>query len=746
MSKKSKKGKRILITTAIVVCVLILSAVLGLIISLHYYDGNKLDKKKLAKENSCIEFFDKNGDAIFASNYSNLSATYDEIPQILIDAFISVEDKRFFKHHGLDYVRIAGALYNNIFKHTKQGGSTISQQLIKNTQLTSERTLERKFNEARLALQLEREYSKEEIIEMYLNAVYFGSGVYGVKEAAELFFSKELNELNIEECALLAGIVKSPTKYNPLNNYDESVKRKNIVLKLMMDNNKIDEKTYNIVKNNKIVINKAKNENNFSEMYIKQLINEACLLLNKTADELAHSGCKIYSYYDSDAQEILNRSVSNKDYYLNGEINNAYSMLINNKSYGISAFYSNFNMNCFNYRRQLGSTIKPIVAYLPAMENNMLSPSSVFMDEKTSFNGYSPSNYMDVYYGKVSMRDAISKSLNIPAVTALNSVGVELGCSYLEQMGFNLDEKDYNLSIALGGQTYGATPLELGGAYATLANYGLHNNVSFISKIVIDGKAVYIKNTTPKKVFSQENSYLMTDMLCSTVKQGTASKLNNFNFDIACKTGTVGNSNGNSDAYTVSYNTQNTLIVWQGSKDNNNLLNKAVTGGGATAIMTKSIYQSLYKNEKPTDFTVPSGIVQVDIDKNLYSKGIISKCDSLCPEKYRQKELFTSYNAPNELDNVYSNPRVKNAKYNETESTISFDADFRINYRVLKRVLFAKEELLEEVISKDGEIIIKDDDKSIVEYIILPYYYDDNNREIIGQPCKIKLKNHFKFF
>lgn len=746
MSEKSKKGKRIIITTAIVVSVLILSAVLGLIIGLYYYDGNKLDKNKLAKENSCIEFFDKNGDAIFASNYSNQSATYAELPQILIDAFVSVEDKRFFKHNGLDYIRIGGAMFSNIFKHTKQGGSTISQQLIKNTQLTNERTLERKFNEARLALQLEKEYSKEEILEMYLNAVYFGSGVYGVKEAAELFFSKELCELNIEECALLAGIVKSPTKYNPLNNYDESVKRKNIVLKLMLDNNKIDENTYNKVKNKEIIINKAKNENNFNEMYIKQLINEACLLLNKTPDELAHSGCKIYSYYDIEAQEVLNKSISNKDYYLNGDINNAYSMLIDNQTYGVSAFYSNFNMNCFNYRRQLGSTIKPIVAYLPAMENNMLSPSSVFMDEKTSFNGYSPSNYLDVYYGKVSMREAISKSLNIPAVTALNSVGVELGCSYLEQMEFNLDEKDYNLSIALGGQTYGSTPLELGGAYATLANYGMYNNISFINKIVIDGKAVYMKNTNPKKVFSQENSYLMTDMLCSTVKQGTATKLNDFNFDIACKTGTVGNSNGNSDAYTVSYNTKNTLIVWQGSKDNNNLLNKAVTGGGATALMTKSIYQSLYKSEKPSNFISPDGIVQVDIDKNLYSKGIISKCDSLCPDKYRQRELFTMYNAPKNLDNVYSSLTVNNAKYNEVDSTISFNADFRINYKVLKRVLFAKEELLEEVVSKDGEVVIKDEDKSIVEYIILPYYYDDNNRAIIGQPCKIKLKNHFKFF
>lgn len=743
MNKHSKKSKTIIITTSIVISVLVISVVLGIVISLNYHNGSNLDKNKLSKETASIEFFDSNGDRISTNNFSDMSATYEELPQSLIDAFISVEDKRFFKHNGLDYIRIAGAMFNNVFKHSRQGGSTISQQLIKNTQLSNEKTFERKFNEARLAIQLEKEYSKEEILEMYLNAVYFGSGVYGVKEAAFLFFSKELSQLETEESALLAGIVKSPTKYNPLNNYDESVKRKNLVLKLMLDNEKIDENKYNELKNKEIVINKAKYENNFSEMYVKQLINEASMLLGVSADELAHKGCKIYSYYDKNAQEQLAKTIDNPAYYVNGKVNNAYSMLINNENYGISAFYSNFYMDCFNYRRQLGSTIKPLVAYLPSMENNMLSPSSIFNDEKTSFNGYSPSNYNDIYYGKISMRDAIAKSLNIPAVSALNSVGVELGCSYLEDLGFNLDDNDYNLSIALGGQTYGVTPVELGGAYATLANYGLYSKVSFINKIVIDGKVIYINNNDTKRVFSEENCYLMTDMLCSTTKCGTGSKLSNLNFDIACKTGTVGNSNGNSDAYTVSYNTENTMIVWQGSKDNSTLLDQSVTGGGATAMMSKSIYQNLYKTNLPNGFTTPSGIVKVDIDKNLYNNGIIAKCDDLCPAKYRQSELFSSTNAPSCIDNVYSNLSVNNVSFDDKEYTIKFDADPRLNYKVLKRILFAKEEILDEIISKQGEISIKDENSRLVsEYIILPYYFDDNDKEIIGQPYKIKPSNH----
>ncbi|MDE5548998.1 MAG: transglycosylase domain-containing protein, partial [Clostridia bacterium] len=572
---------------------------------------------QLGKTHYSLSVYD-NEDQVILDKKCQEYVDFEQIPQLLSDAFIAVEDKRFYSHHGIDYIRIAGAMISNAKGNRTQGASTITQQLVKNTYLSSEQTFSRKFKEMQTAIKLEKQLSKQQILEYYLNMLYFGSGEYGVKSAAKRFFDKELSELNALECAMLAGIVKSPTKYNPIHNYDNSIARAKVVLKLMLDQEKISQNIYDDYKNYEIIIKNTVIENTFDKNYLNSAIHEATKILSIDEKNVLNGGYNIYTYFDQNSQNTLYSVVSNSDYYQDNSTGGI-GIICDNSNYGIKAFASNRTIdNIYELRRQVGSTIKPLACYAPALDQGLISPNDKILDEPTTFGDYSPSNFKDKYYGWTSVSDCVANSLNIASVKIMQQVGCQTSADYLQKMNINVVEEDKNLALALGGMTYGMNMIELLGGYTTLANYGLYKTPSFIRKITDNtGKVLYnAENTVLTRVFDEQSSYLMTDMLLNCSKNGTAKKLKNLDFQVACKTGTVSMENKafNSDIFAVGYTSSDTMLFWQGD----NALESSQTGGGQTTLMLKNFMTSYYTDSYPTNFSVPNGIEELNIDKFSY--------------------------------------------------------------------------------------------------------------------------------
>lgn len=538
------------------------------------------------------------------------------------NAFIAVEDKRFYEHDGIDLYRIVGAIKNNIISgRVKEGASTITQQLIKNTHLTGDKNASRKINEIRLARELEKRFSKDEILEMYVNTIYFGNNAYGIENAAKTYFGISASELSVSQSALLAGLVKAPTSYAPNNDLNKSTKRRNLVLKLMFEQGFISEKEYEKARHDVIDVTLIDKDKNYRKRYMHGAIQEACELLNITEKQLVGSRVKIYTYYRPEAQTVLENSIFSCGVKTAGGNSAQCSGIIaDNNSRGITAFCGTGRYNLYTMRRNIGSTAKPLAVYAPAIEEGIITPATPVNDEFTDFGDYAPRNYADKYYGWISMRSAVAKSLNCPAVKTLNALTPAKAREYLTKNGFSLHENDSNLSMALGAFTNGVTLKELVGGYVTLAAQGEYSPLRFIRKIETEkGDILYEHKAVCKRVFSKETAFLMTDMLKSVVTDGTAKKLKSY-FDIAAKTGTSGlqSSKNNTDAIVVSYTVKDTVAVWCGGYDDDPLPSD-ITGGGAPAETAKKIYDLLYKSPPP-DFQKPEGIVRVYVDSEEFEK------------------------------------------------------------------------------------------------------------------------------
>ncbi|NCA93282.1 hypothetical protein EOM82_08640, partial [bacterium] len=570
----------------------------------------------------------------------------------IISAFVALEDKRFFTHKGIDYYRTFGALYKNVKnRYIKEGGSTITQQLAKNTQLTNEKTLKRKIKEMKLARDIEKNYTKEEILEMYLNAIYFGYGIYGIDNACRTYFNKEPIEVTVNEAAMLAGIVKNPSNYSPISNPDKANKRKNLVLKLMREQNYIAEKEYEEAISIDYVYNDTR-QNEMCAPYFANVLSQAGLLLDKTENEIIKSNYKIYTYYNINEQKILYDAFMSKEYEEQNEIGKAcgYSaILCDNFSGGVKAYYSNVDNNIFLFRRQPGSAIKPILVYAPALESKYITTQTLFLDEKFDINGYSPSNYKNSYSGWITVEDAVKNSVNTVAVRLLSETGLDYSKRIAQNMGLSFDKEDNNLALALGGMTYGVTNLELCQAYMTLANGGYYLENSFISRIEDgSGKIIYQNINQAKQVISNDSAYLMTNMLSNTVKDGTARKLNQFSYEIAAKTGTVSylDTGKNLDAWSVSYTTENTICVWYGANNNNEDNAITATGGGMPTLLASYIYKRL-PAPKIKQFEASENIVELEIDLYALNKDKqLYLSTQYTPEKYRKTGVFSIDNCP----------------------------------------------------------------------------------------------------
>ncbi|MGI6701565.1 MAG: transglycosylase domain-containing protein [Christensenellales bacterium] len=735
--------------------ILIIIAVSVLIYGVSYYlvitKDLSLSESNLGFGDNTIDIFNLNDEPVNKSEYADTYVTIDNISDDLKNAFISIEDKRFYKHKGVDVIRVLGALKNNIkARRVVEGASTISQQLIKNTHLNSERSISRKIQEAKLAINLEKNYSKDEILEMYLNNIYFGSGIYGVENASQRFFDKSSGSLTLSECAMLAGIVKNPSKYSPVTNYNNSLKRRNLVLELMEEQDMIDSLACENAQNESIEIKFLPLNKSETRPYIKNSIRQAADLLNISRNELISGDYRIYTYLDADIQHILADRVFNCEYYksnINGNFPDGMGIIADNKTGGIIAYASTTPYQVFDIRRQPGSAIKPLAVYAPALEYNVITPATQILDEFTSFDNYKPHNYNNAYHGWVSARTALMKSLNVPSVKIMTYLGADRALDFIEKIGFNTNGEDSSLSLALGGTRNGATLCEMTSAYMALANSGNFNNISFIRKITDKaGNVLYEHNSNSSKVLSDENAYLITDMLMDTAKLGTASKLKSLDFQVASKTGTVAysDSNFNTDAWSVSYTTAHTLCLWQGNISNNRdgMLDKGITGGSYPTMMTRDILREVYRYNKPVNFTVPEGIIEVELDTvALENEHLLMLAGEMTPDEYRVKEKFSCSNCPKEVSMYFSKPAVEglSIEINEQKPVITFNARAYISYTIERNTPFERS-VIAEINSKDGQVNFIDGEapsNSMISYTVYPKIIINGN-EILGEAATTK--------
>ncbi|QED46813.1 transglycosylase domain-containing protein [Cytobacillus dafuensis] len=560
----------------------------------EYVNDVKVDLSKLDVYSNTV-IYDKNGEKIQElHNKEHPEVVFlKDLPEYLKMAFVVTEDKRFFEHKGVDPKGILRALYKNIESGSRtEGASTITQQLARNVYLSNEKTIERKTKEMVIAAEIERKYTKEQILEMYLNHIYFGSGAYGIQAAAQEYFGKDAKDLNIAESALLAGLPKAPSKYSPRSNMDLAKERRATVLSLMRKNNIITEVEEKEANKEEIKLPpKTTQEYSAYQSYIDYALKEATSEYGVTLEDLYRGGYKIYTNLDTSIHQAMNQAVENYR-FTEDEPDQQVEVgmtAIDPNSGAILAMYGgrNYVYQDFNHataKYQPGSTIKPLAVYAPALETNEWEPDSLLKDEPMNFGNYSPENAEHRYYGDVSMEEAVGRSLNVPAVYLLQQIGINKGYDFVENAGIELDPNDRNLSLALGGLTYGASTLDMAQAYSAFANGGKITKAHAIKEIVDShGKVLPSPAIETKIIMSEETASEMTKMLQGVISKpyGTG-RLADIGTPLAGKTGTTEANlegiNGNKDAWFVGYTPNLVLSIHSGfdKTDRNHYL----TGGG----------------------------------------------------------------------------------------------------------------------------------------------------------------------
>ncbi len=628
--------------------------------------GVSLDPQKLCSTEQTVLLFDGEGKAMSGVSASSKreKARFHELPEHTKFAFVDVEDKRFFSHGGFDFLRMAKATLKNLASRSfKEGASTISQQLIKNTHLSQEKTIKRKLREIKLTAQLEKRYSKEEILENYLNTIYFGHDCFGITAAAKFYFGKEASELTLAESATLAGLVKSPNNFSPFKNPERCFARRKTVLNAMKAQGHVTEREWKEAANEPFP--DKPHGDLTGKSYLRFVFDELESISERYSLPLG-GRIEIHTFFDGGVQSELEKLGKDQPY-------DKTLTVLDKRTGGFKGCYSTVG----EIRRLPGSTIKPLLVYAPAIEENFISPATPILDEKTDFGGYSPENYGREYSGYVSARDCLAKSLNVPAVKILNSVGVKKAAGYLARLGLRVDEEDESLALALGGMKNGFSLCELMRGYDALYG-GEVQTVGFIREIKIDGQSVYRKAAKKERVFSKETAYLTTDMLKTAVKTGTAKKLRSLPFDVAAKTGTAGTREKNTDVYTLSYTVRDVVGVWFGNADN-----RAVdcTGGGLPCELSMRIHEYLYGEYKRSGskiggFEKPENVRTALLDKDeYYTTHNIVLADKNAPSSQTFSELFKKSAYPTKRADKFSNPSIctPQISVNGTDVTLRFD-------------------------------------------------------------------------
>jgi penicillin-binding protein 1A len=649
-SKKSNKKDprwkifiRRLITFFLIMAIVGLVGLIG-VFAVAAYDLPEWDPELLSGAKTTIIYDDEQEYAAgLHAGENRTEVSLDQIPQDFIDAFIATEDRGFYEHHGINYRGIARSLLNNITSGDLkgQGASTITQQLAKNAFLSFEKKWERKIKEILLAFKIESAYSKDEILTMYLNLINFGSGAYGVQAAAETYFDKDVSELSLAQCSMLAGVPNAPS-LNPFQNYEWSKTRQKVVLDNMVEAGYIDRATADEAYAVELEFKQTHPSNSQYGYYIDAVIDESIDILsakeiyNDPEYAFYRTGLKIYTTMNADMQKFAEDYFADSSHFLQqkneqGEPVQAAMAIFDHQTGGIKAVMGGrtyeqkrgFNRATDAYR-QPGSAIKPLTVYLPALEDGYM-PFYTLNDSPLSYkvsNGvWQPSNHDGTYRGYITMRTAVKYSVNTYAVQLLDKVGIRNGYDYGLNLGLELIDKpgtnDLGLApLALGGLTRGVTPVQMASAYGAIANGGLYQNPHFITRIVDeDGVELYRYQPKSHRAISEQASWLMTSMMRTVVESGTGTNARVSGVVTAGKTGT---SEEYMDSWFCGFTPAYSMAVWMGFDKEYTMRNyppqypsETAYGGNFPARAFSAILNHAHQNYKPAPLPMPGGIVNV---------------------------------------------------------------------------------------------------------------------------------------
>lgn len=602
-------------------------------------------------QNQASQVLDSDGQVIaeIGNERNRANVAFSQMPDNLKNAYVAIEDERFFKHFGVDVKRTTAAIASYVIHFGKAsfGASTITQQLVKNLTGDDASSITRKVKEWGKAIELEWCMSKDEILESYLNIIYVGPNIYGVKMGANYYFDKDVSDLDLAECAFLAGINNAPNAYNPFHkekdNTEKIKKRTKTVLKKMLELENITEEEYQAaVKDVEegITFKKGKIEAEGDGVYsyhtdalllevISDLAETKKISKTFATNYLYMANAKIYSTQNSDIQKEMESEFEKSKYALKSKdeqtTSQAAMVLIDHKTgyvlgcvggLGKKQEARGFN-RATQAIRQTGSSSKPLAVIVPALAEGIITPVSKYLDEQTLFidynqEEYSPINYND-YLGEITLRRAVESSQNIPFVKIMEQLTPAVSIRYLKKMGIStLNEKDENLALALGGLDKGISPLEMAGAYSTIANDGVYIEPTFYTKITgSSGEEVVTSKQKSRRVFSESVAYITKKLLTEPVigKNGTATYCKISGMEVAAKTGTT---NEDYDRWLCGFTNYYTAVTWFGFD-----LSEPIryNGQNPAGVIWSSVMNRVHKNLKNSDFEEVNGVVEQKICK-----------------------------------------------------------------------------------------------------------------------------------
>lgn len=672
-SKRRRRKKKIRYSRLLLLIVLLASFVfvglgLGLVVgalaTLPPYDLNHItgDLPSL--------LFDKDDQEVtpVRSAKNRVELSQNEIPEVIKQAIIAIEDQRFKKHHGLDLYRLGGAIIANITKgYGAQGGSTLTQQLVKNAVLKNpEKKIRRKIQELFIAFQVEAKYSKEQILTFYLNNVYYGEGAWSLQTASQVYFGKDASELDLAEAAMLAGVVNAPSRYSPYKNPEKAKQRRALVLNEMVSLNFISPEEAEKAKDEPFNLVGLQPNDYQYQSFIDYVISEAIDKMKLTEADISSfytAGYRIYTTMDTKTQVEAEKVYADPNNFpagKKGQIVQSAMVVLDPHTGGIRALIGGrdqqgerqFN-RAVDAVRQPGSAIKPVAVYGPAVEKGY-GPATVLDDFPQQYDlggGKLKTfvNHDNRYRGLISMRTGIQHSVNTVAVKMLQKIGINDSINFIKGLGITTlvesgDPNDKGLSLALGGFTKGVTPLELTAAYGCFANGGIYVKPHAIRRIEDkDGNLIYQNKIFQTVVMSPQTAYLISDMLQTVVQSGTATRAKLTDRPVAGKTGTT---SYNVDAWFVGYTPDLVASVWLGYDQKEKM--SGVFGGNYGAPIWRKVMTVAHQKIPARNFPEPQGITRLTVD---YKSGLIPS--SLTPEKYLVQEKFNSKYLPTAVSNVW---------------------------------------------------------------------------------------------
>lgn len=632
-----KKSKAIFLITFLIIFALGTGALLGAVTWI-IQDTPDITDYKGSSEATMI--YDADGELLTKLFKENrVYVPLERIPEDLKNAIIAIEDTKFYVHHGIDFWGIGRAMLNNIMKGDllDQGASTITQQLARNAFLTLDKNYLRKIQEAYLAIQFERMYTKSEILEMYLNEIFLGHSAYGVETASLQYFGKSVEDLTLAESALIAGLPQSPNNYSPLRNPDLAIKRRNIVLERMYELDYITKAERDQAKNAELNLDTVEEKERENTAHYFTLYVRDQLIDRFGASLVYNGGLKVHTTLDPSMQKLAERTINNKiengfiPSFQSGGSQNLQPQLslvsLDVNSGAIRAMVGGRGTDQFNraYQavRQPGSAFKPFV-YSTALIEGDYTTGSIINDlpmlasdsNKGDDLSIWPRNYGDRYRGLINLNTALTNSVNVAAVKLIQKIGVENVINFTKRLGISTftesDGHDDHYSLALGGLNRGVTPIEMASAYSVFANKGIYTEPHAIKEVYDKHKnLIYEAQPKSKMIMTQADSYLITSMLKSVVDNGTGRRAQ-MNRDVAGKTGTT---NDYTDAWFVGFTSQIATSVWIGEDTRRSMEYDVKTvGSGEAAQIWGDYMREAVKDMPIINFQMPDNIIEVDVD------------------------------------------------------------------------------------------------------------------------------------